>query len=155
MLSQVAAGVQACGGLWRRVECCAAHDAIVGTLGQLWPLWCCACVCDGRCVILRIALRARTCEWAGVVPLAGLCGAFVQCLVLGAIVIGAQHFSLHGDAFAAADVLRVHAAAAVRAQEGSRCVAWWPCERARAGRGEKASTSHGEGGKLFAWSQHD
>ena len=87
------------------------------------------------------------------VPLAWLCGAFVQCLVLGAIVKGAQHFSLQGDAFAVAGVLRVHAAAAARAQEGCRRVAWQPGERACAGRGRKASTSMGREGSFFSLSE--
>lgn len=84
MLSQVSGGragverlVAAC-AVFCRSLCHCGHSGANMWLLWLMP-WLCACVCDIRGVISRIAFCARTCEKAGVVPLAGVCGAVVLC----------------------------------------------------------------------------
>ena len=117
------AGVQ-----WRVAACkCVVRSwcNVLCNVVQMWPVWCRACVYDGRSVITRFAPRVCTRERAGSRLLEGgvlLCFGWCCVPMFG----GAQHFNLHRCVHTAARVLPVRIAAAAGARGSRHRVAWQP-----------------------------
>ena len=125
MLSQCIAVVQVCSGVWQPANVLCAHGAMLCNVVQMWPVWCRACVYDGRSVITRFAPRVCTRERAGSRLLEGgvlLCFGWCCVPMFG----GAQHFTLHRCVHTAARVLPVRIAAAAGARGSRHRVAWQP-----------------------------